>query len=280
MWKNVTERIAAELAPCPFIEGVVLGGSRATGTAAECSDIDVGIYYDPESIDFSRLNEIARGLDDGHRENLICREGPWGHWVNCGGWLTVQGFPVDLILRDLTRVKAVVERSGEGLFSSHYQPGHPHAYIDVMYRGELASCRVLHSANRGFLELKRRAENYPEPLRKALISFFLFEARFSLELARKNAKNDDPCYSAGLLFRSLSALNQVLFALNRVYCLNEKKAVLRIERFPRAPLRYGERVRQILTSGEDWRGASLEELEGLCGDVERMAGEELSPKGM
>jgi len=62
-------------------------------------------------------------------------------------------------------------------------------------------------------------------MKEALISFFLFEAKFSCTLAQH-------------LFRSISAMHQVLFAINRVYCLNEKKATLRNESFTVAPSDY------------------------------------------
>ena len=33
-----------------------MGGSRATGTATENSDIDIGIYYEKGKVDFEELN--------------------------------------------------------------------------------------------------------------------------------------------------------------------------------------------------------------------------------
>ena len=230
---DVTEeriaRIAGALSPLPFVCGVVLGGSRATGSAAPDSDVDIGVYYDPAGFDAGKLSEVARELDDAHRENLVCREGEWGGWVNCGGWLTVDGCPVDLICRDVQRVRRAVDETDAGRFSAHYQPGHPHAYLDVMYRGELASAKVLCARDAALLPLKSRAEVYPEALRASLLDFFLFEADFSCRLAQKSAPGGDVYYVCGHLFRAVSALNQALFALNRTYLLNEKKATLRAE---------------------------------------------------
>lgn len=84
----ILQTITRELRGCPFLKGIVLGGSRATGCASEGSDIDIGLYY--EGIDYARLNAIAQRLDDAHRENLVCREGEWGNWVNCGGRSRIQ----------------------------------------------------------------------------------------------------------------------------------------------------------------------------------------------
>ncbi len=238
--------VADELARLPFVRAVVLGGSRATGTATDSSDIDIGIYYDKPA-DFGALCRIAAKFDDLHRENLVCSEGGWGDWVNCGGWLTVDGIPTDLIMRDFDRVSRVCADCENGVFSTNYHTGHPHAFLSVIYRGELARCKVLYARDQAFLQLKKQAEIYPEPLREAIISFFSFEAGFSCALAEKAAKNNDLYYLHGHLFRSVSACNQVLFALNRVYCLNEKKAALQIARTPLAPENYPQRVNRIFT---------------------------------
>ena len=135
----IVQTIAKELRACPFLKGVVLGGSRATGCATESSDIDVGLYYEG-AVDYGQLNAIAQRLDDAHRETLVCREGEWGNWVNCGGWLVINGVHVDWILRDCARVKRILATSEAGQFSAHYQTGHPHAFLDVMYPWELACC--------------------------------------------------------------------------------------------------------------------------------------------
>ncbi len=49
--------------------------------------------------------------------------------------------------------------------------------------------------------------------------------------AEDNVDKDDIYYVCGHCFRSISCLNQVLFALNEEYCINEKKAVKMIDGF-------------------------------------------------
>lgn len=260
-------KIVKELCTCSFIKGIVLGGSRATGTADDGSDIDIGIYYEKEKLSHSLLNAAAERLDDEHRENLICREGEWGKWVNCGGWLVVDGCHVDLILRDIDRVRNIVERTEEGDFSANYQTGHPHAYLDVMYRGELASCKILYSDDNDFMELKRRAEKYPAALKASLLHFFVFESDFSCMLAEKSIYHKDSYYLAGHVFRAVSALNQVIFALNEQWCLNEKKAIFRIDSFECAPADYSERVNHIFKVLADSPDRAVGLLKELCGET-------------
>lgn len=259
-WKALEGRAAQALAGTPGVEAVVLGGSRATGTAEAGSDLDVGVYYRRERLDWDRLNAAARILDDEHREDLVCREGGWGPWVNCGGWLVMEGVHTDLILRDLDRVAGVLDETDRGEVSANDQTGHPHAYLNVMYRGELAACRPLWTDGGRFIDLKARAEIYPEPMRRALMSKFGFEMDFSAQLARKALASGDLSYICGNLYRAVACMNQVLFALNRAWCLNEKRAAVRIERLDRHPFDYARRVQEIFAlPGE--RG--IDALDGL-----------------
>ncbi len=52
-------------------------------------------------------------------------------------------------------------------------------------------------------------------------------------------------YIAGHVFRIISCLNQVLFACNNAYCINEKKAIKLLETFEYKPEKYAERVNHI-----------------------------------
>jgi predicted nucleotidyltransferase len=142
MVEGLLDEISRELEGIPGIIGIVLGGSRARGTHHEKSDIDIGIYYD-ETLDIGELNKVAVKLDDEHRENLVTQIGGWGPWVNAGGWLVIQGYHVDFILRDIRRVSQVIDDCLAGKVSTHYQAGHPHGYLNVMYMGEISVCKIL-----------------------------------------------------------------------------------------------------------------------------------------
>lgn len=247
--KNVLDRVVLALAGISGIQAIVLGGSRARCTHSAESDIDVGIYYDIATLDLVAINKAAQLVDDEHRDNLVVAPGEWGKWVNGGGWLIVAGYHVDFILRDIKRVEDVIAECREGYISAHYQTGHPHAYLNVMYMGELAICKVLWDKQGNTSQLKSIAEQYPQKMKRSIISFFGFEAEFSLMLAESNAKKNDVYYVTAHIVRAISALNQVLFAVNEEYCLNEKKAVDMIDNFSIRPIDYKEKVNSIFEAG-------------------------------
>jgi predicted nucleotidyltransferase len=270
--QKVIRQVSGALRGIPGVVGVVLGGSRARGTNHETSDIDIGIYYDESAgFDVQAVSEIATKLDDQHRENLIYAPGQWGPWVNGGGWLVVQGYHVDFLFRDIHRVARVIDDCLQGKVSSHYQAGHPHAYLNVMYMGEISICQILADPTGQVAELKAKTVPYPKAVKDAIIGYFLFETSFSLLLAEKTADKDDISYVAGHIFRSISCLNQVIFAFNEEYCINEKKAVRMIEGFRVKPRDYKQRVDSIFTSiGTDQKSTkhAVEMLRELIAETE------------
>nr|DAF07634.1 MAG TPA: KNTase-like protein [Bacteriophage sp.] len=248
MVENILNKISRELEGIPGIVGVVLGGSRARGTHNEKSDIDIGIYYDEsEGFDIKELNKIAKKLDDEHREDLITSLGEWGPWINGGGWLVVQGYHVDFIFRDIKRVSQVIDDCLEGKVTTHYHTGHPHAYLNAMYMGEISICKILVDPKGKISELQSKTIPYPQTLKDTIVQYFMFEASFSLMFVEDNIDKDDIYYVCGHCFRSISCLNQVIFALNEEYCINEKKAVKMIDGFNIKPKDYKNRIDEIIT---------------------------------
>ena len=48
----------------------------------------------------------------------------------------IEGYHVDFLFRDVHRVSGIIDDCSAGSVSVHYQTGHPHAYLNVMYMGK------------------------------------------------------------------------------------------------------------------------------------------------
>lgn len=260
-------RLVRALGGVPGIRAIVLGGSRARGEATAHSDYDIGLYYEAEHpIDTGRLAKAAMLLP-GAASSSVTAIGEWGPWINGGAWLTVSGTRVDLLYRELGKVRGVIEACRAGRIERVYQPGHPHAFVSAIYMGEVALAHVLWDPESVMVPLKRQCMPYPPALAEGLIRTFLWEAKFALENAEHGRGRGDPAYVAGCAFRAVACLCQSLFALNGVYLLNEKGAPQAVEKLARHPADFAARIARsnaFATEGLPALRALIEETRQLC----------------
>jgi predicted nucleotidyltransferase len=274
-FESFLQHIVDEVKQVEGIKAIVLGGSRARGSHTSSSDVDLGIYYHPDSpFHLNALREVASRLDDEHQAEVITPIGGWGPWINGGGWLKIQSRPVDFLYRDLGKVMAVIEDCLHEKVEISYQPGHPLGFVSSMYLAEVAVCKPLWDPQGIILELKNKVDPYPEALQKALIQKFAWEIDFSLEIARKGVERSDVAYAAGCCFRSVMCMLQVLFAVNETHWLNEKGAVTLADRFARKPENFQARVRQsfqLLDANPQSIQRAIGNLAGLSKEIIELA---------
>lgn len=238
-------RLTSALADVPRVQAIVLGGSRARGTAHPTSDYDIGLYCSNASpLDTDRLRTVMEEIAD-PAAVTVTEYGEWGPWIVGGAWLSVEGRKVDLLYRSVENVERVMMDCQNGTVLMSYQPGHPHGFCSAIWMGEIAYCQPLHDPRGVIAHLKSIALPYPEALRRALIRRFQWEILFSVENAELAAARNERTHVAGCLYRSLTCVAQVLFALNERYLINEKGALQEASGLPLAIPRLIERSDQM-----------------------------------
>jgi Nucleotidyltransferase domain len=269
---ELLNRLTGAFANVGGMRAIVLGGSRARGIATERSDYDIGLYYEASTpLDVDALRTAAASLDDRGTAAEITEIGGWGPWINGGGWLTIAGTRVDLLYRDLFRVRAVIDECRAGQVGCHYQPGHPHGFVTAIYAGEVAVCAPLADPYGDIAALKTLTTPYPQKLRDALTKKFMWEAQFALDNARHGRASDDVNYVNGCCFRAIASLCQMLCSANGEYLLNEKGAVAFCERLARHPADFAGRVDTIYRSaGAGLTAPALDVLDGLVAEVAKL----------
>ncbi len=276
---QILSQVVARVSKIEGVQAIVLGGSRARGTADERSDIDLGIYYDgkhPFSI--AALGAAAKELDDRHGDNLVTSFGDWGP----GGErrrmaARFGGNHVDFLYREVGAVRDAIEDCIAGRLRSIYQLGHPLGFHIQIYAGEVHVCRPLFDSAGTVARLKSRVSEYPEKLRTAAVTKHLFDAEFEISIAAKPAERGDVMYVAGCLFRAAGFMTLVLYALNRRFYLNEKGAFAESRGFAIKPARFHDTVASVLgnvgaTPAE--LAASVVSFQSLAAELRQLAASE------
>jgi predicted nucleotidyltransferase len=242
--EHVIAAMADRLVAVPGVVAVSLGGSRARGDHTPESDVDLGLYYRPP-LDTRALGALARELCG--PAAAVTEPGEWGPWVDGGAWLTLAGTPVDWIYRDLDRVDRTWADARAGRYAFHTQAGHPLGVPDFAYAGEVALGLVLADPTGELTRLRRDARQYPPELAAALAAG-LWEASFTLDVARKGAARGDASYVAGCLFRAVGLCAHALHGAAGRWLVNEKGAVAAAGRLPVAPRAFTARAQGLLAS--------------------------------
>lgn len=230
--------LAAALVEVPGVVGVLLGGSRARRAHTPESDTDLGLYY-RRPFDTDALDALAKRVAG--PSAVVTAPGGWGPWVDGGGWLRVDGDPVDWIYRDLDRVHRTWSAVSAGEYAFHQQTGHPLGFPDHAYAGELALGRILADPTGELAVVQAQVRVYPPALSEALVTG-LWEADFLVANARKAVSRGDSAYVAGCLFRVIGVCAHALHGAAGAWLINEKGAVAAAAALPGAPTRFRERV--------------------------------------
>lgn len=263
------------------VKAVVLGGSRADDTHKPDSDFDVGIYYDdPLGLDLDGIKKLANAVND-TPDPTVTSLGGWGKWINGGAWLTVRGRRVDFLYRDINFVRQVIQDSKRGFtqFDFYQQP--PYGFYSYIYCGEIQTCRVLFDPDASIARLKEDVTEYPEPLKKTIVDGNLWDAEFALSHCKKAAEHGEVLIVAGCLTRIASDLIQVLYAINEVFFVSEKKFLGHEATFRLKPDNLAGRIIGMLgeigKSPEEMKRAVLGS-ERLVEDMRQLAGGLYQPK--
>lgn len=239
----MTERLTG----VPGVVGVALGGSRARGEHAPDSDVDLGLYYRPP-LDVDALQRLAEEVSQ--TPVRVSAPGGWGPWVDGGGWLRIDGVPVDWIYRDLDRVAASCRDARAGRCEWHFQVGHPLGFPGTTYAGELAHGVVLADPGGELAALRETVREFPPALRATIVAR-LEEARFLLGGAAKAVPRGDHAYLAACAFRVLLLCAHALHADAGRFVLNEKGAIAAAGRLPAAPAGFADRAQAVFSDAAD-----------------------------
>lgn len=249
------------------VVGVVMGGSRARGEHVAESDVDLGLYY-RLPLDTKALAGAAREVAGAGSE--VTELGEWGPWVDGGAWLDVEGTAVDWLYRDLDRVRECWRKALQGRSEFHAQVGHPLGVPDFAYVGELALARVLADPSGRLQELQTESAVYPPALSESVVVSSLWEADFSIGIARKAVSRADATYVAGCLFRAVLLCAHALHARSGRWLINEKGAVTAAGLLACAPADFAQRAHGViaeLRQRPDRLRAAIDAANDLLGEV-------------
>jgi predicted nucleotidyltransferase len=263
--RSLLEQLVGQLSGITGMAAIVLGGSYASGTQHETSDLDIGLYYfEAKPFSITDIQGIAEKVSV-LRPATVTGFYEWGAWVNGGAWLHTPHGKVDFLYRNLDHVQRTIAEAQQGIAQHDYDQQPAYGFYSVIYLAETQICIPLHDPERLIAELKHRVEVYPPKLKQQIITASLWAAEFTLLHARSFAAQGDIYNTTGCLTRAASNLTQALFALNEKYFMRDKQVLDTVAKFPNLPSGYIQQINRILACP----GSTVQELTKTVSDLEQ-----------
>ena len=263
---ELLDEIVQRLSDIAGMAAIVLGGSYASGTQHESSDLDIGLYYN-ESKPFSieAVRGVAQEISiDGHPTVTGFYE--WGAWVNGGAWIHTEHGKIDFLYRNLDQVQRTIEEAQNGIVHHDYDQQPTNGFYSVIYLAETQICVPLYDPGKRIDRLKNQVEVYPPKLKRKIVADSLWGAEFTLLHAQSFATQGDIYNTVGCLTRAIANLTQALFALNERYFIRDKMVMETITNFRILPSGYIEQINHLLANP----GSTAAQLMKTVSDLEQI----------
>jgi predicted nucleotidyltransferase len=263
--RALLEQLVYQLSRISAMSAIVLGGSYASGTHHETSDIDIGLYYFPAN-PFS-ISDIRRIAEDISVDGTATVTGfyEWGAWVNGGAWIHTPQGKIDFLYRNLDQIQRTITEAQQGISHHDYDQQPTYGFYSVIYLAETQICIPLYDPELLIAKLKHSVEVYPPQLKQKVITDSLWAAEFTILHARAFAAQGDIYNTVGCLTRVVSNITQALFALNEKYFIGDKKVLDTVAKFSTLPSDYIQEINRILACP----GSTVQELTKTVNDLEQ-----------
>jgi hypothetical protein len=243
--QELLRQLVHELASVPGVVALVLGGSYASGTQHEGSDIDVGLYYLSEApFEIPRIKRVAEYVS--LQPPTVTGFYEWGQWVNGGAWIQTRAGKVDFLYRNVRQVEHTIERALQGIVEHDYGQQPTHGFYSLIYLAETDICINLYDPQQRIAQLKQMVKTYPPKLKEKVVADSLWSAEFTLVHASSFARAGDVYNTVGCLARISANLTQALFALNERYFISDKRVMEILTQFETLPEGYTQQIKNIL----------------------------------
>ncbi|RRA98780.1 nucleotidyltransferase domain-containing protein [Larkinella rosea] len=261
--EETLNQIVADLQQTDNVLAIVLGGSYATGKATAISDLDIGIYYaDQNPFRIDEIRTIAQKYAV-NGQPTVTGFYEWGPWVNGGAWIETASGQVDFLYKNIEQITATVEKAQNGEWEKHFEQQPPYGFSSLIFLAETISCIPLYDPDHIISDLKAAVQSYPPKLKQAVIQQSLWSAEFSIWHADSFCKKKDVYNVMGCLTRAVKNLVDVLFAVNEIYPMGDKRAVEILGNTNQIPPNLSGKVDSILCADKDTMSNNIDGLKRL-----------------
>lgn len=230
---------------------VALAGSCAKNMSDDDSDIDIYMLVD----DLKPYDEIyaiiSAAADEGYPIYIcdVLDLAPYGGAIN----FYYRKIPIEVTIQLFSKVTQKADNCINGIFEIVPQTWTSNGYYTFICLSELYFNKPVWESDDFIKNYKEKLEQYPEKLRKSIISVFFGRActwinNFHYESA---IKRSDYLFTSPIVLHTVLDMIQVIFALNRAYFTGDKRLTSVLSSLPYCPAALIENLPFLLQASTD-----------------------------
>lgn len=230
---------------------VALSGSRAKNMFDEESDIDLYMLVENLKTYDEIYVIISQAADDGFPIYISTAfdSAPYGGSIS----FYYKGIPIEVTIQQFSKAKQRIDDCLEGRFEIIPQTWTSNGYYTFICLSELNSVKPIWESDRFIETYKEKLVQYPEKLRKSIISVFWARSttwidNFHYESA---INRGDYLFTSPIVLHTVLDMIQVIFALNRVYFPGDKRLDTVLKSLPYCPKSLIENLPFLLQASTD-----------------------------
>ncbi len=210
----IISTLVASVSQIPYVQGIVLGGSRGFGVALENSDFDFLVWNEePFPLSSKAIIENLKKDAKDVTHTPLCTHG------------TIDGVRFELFYRSLTEVNRYILDGKEGKFHILPTPFAPAATLNLELISSLVNYPLLWDKEGKLQLLKSKALPMTIELRNSILEFSFSGAVRAMKLASKATKLDIQIhYLISSISLFLGHLHNAIFAINNMYPFTSKQS--------------------------------------------------------
>ena len=248
--QNLLDNVINELKQIAGIKAIVLGGSYATGTATDSSDLDIGIYYSDQSpFDLEKIKVVAEKFA-GKEKPIVTGFYEWGSWVNGGAWIKTTNGKVDFLFKNIEQIALTIQNAKNGIWENDFEQQPPYGFSSIFFLAETFSSVPMYDPEGIIGRLKEEVKEYPLKLKQSVIQRALWSAEFTIWQAESFASKADVYNTYGCFTRAIKNIVTALFAINELYPIGDKRAIEILEQSKLKPANLAQKINTILCSNK------------------------------
>jgi hypothetical protein len=164
-----------------------------------------------------------------------------------------------------------IDDAKNGIWENNFEQQPPYGFSSIIFLAETQSCLPIYDPDDVIKKLKASVAEYPQKLKQSVVQQSLWATEFTIWKAEKFMTEVDVYNTVGCLTRAIKNIVTALFAVNEMYPMGDKRALIILEQPKNKPADLTNKVNSILCCDKSSLSDAVWRLKSLFDETVHLA---------